>query len=365
MHHILTLYNPYYQENVIEQHLAILKDNGIVAFGKVRSKLRDYEHPHQNVLDGIYQSATKETPMQLFLTDYNSIYVANVISVTPNINIIKAPAYYSDLEVENWFVFDDLRLIAHKDFEVIRDKIISNFKATNFNNRTYAIYGNEYVYPMQVTMKEEINYFFKEDKDFKFYTNIFKSEEQLEMKQNLMDFNFGKKRFYNLAPNTQDNIIAAEIEYMQNRDNPLYDFSSVIVKYSKAVELELYRFMKKVFATLMAVEEKLKKFPYSIQGRDFTLKDILTNKPNYGTYIYLIKSYEIKNAINTHIKNGALRHFIFVIIPQFIRTIQNVRNESVHGDSTPLRECDEIRTEVIGIGKSGMIGEFDRYGEFV
>lgn len=365
MYNILTLYNPYYQENVIEQHLAILKENGVVAFGKIRSKLRDYAHPHQDVLDGIYASATRETPLQLFLTDYNSIYVANVISVTPDINIIKAPAYYSELEVENWFVFDDLRLIAHKDFEVIRDKIISNLKATNFNNRTYAIYGNEYVYPMQVTMKEEINYFFKEDKDFKFYTNIFKSEEQLKMKQNLMDFNFGKERFYNLAPNTQDNIISAEIEHMQNKDNLLYDFSSVIVKYSKAVELELYKFMKGVFIYLMQADKKLENFPYSVQGRDFTLKDITENKPNYGTYNYIIRSYEIKGAINTHINNGALRHFIFVEIPKFIRTMQNVRNESVHGDSTPLKECDEIRTEVMGIGKSGIIGELDRYGELM
>jgi len=200
------------------------------------------------------------------------------------------------------------------------------------------------------------------NEDFKFYTNIFKSEEQLLMKKNLIDFNFGKKSFYSLAPNSQDNIISAEIEYMQNRDNLLYDFSSVIVKYSKAVELELYRFMKKVFAHLLEADKELENFPYSIQGRDYKLKDILNHKPNFGTYSYLIKSYEIKNAINTHIQNGTLRHFVFVTIPSFIRTMQNVRNESVHGDATPLKECDEIRSEVVGIGKSGMIGELGRLG---
>ena len=362
MKNLLSLYNPYYNKNVIEEHLEILKDNGIVAFGKVRSKLRDYAHPHQDILDDIYKSATKETPIQLFLTDYNSIYVANVISINETIKVIKAPKYYEELEVEYWFVFDDLRLIAHKDFEVIRDKILSNFKAVNFNDRTYAIYGNPYVYPMQITMKEEINYFDKDDEKFKFYTNIFKSKEQLQMKQNLIDFNFGSKRFYNLAPNTQDNIISAEIEYMQNRNNPLYDFSSVIVKYSKAVELELYEFMKKVFAYLLDKDKSIKSLPYSIQGRDFTLQDILTNKPNYGTYIYLIRSYQIKNSIHSHIQNRALKYFIFDEIPLFIRTMQNIRNESVHGIATSLKECDEIRTEVIGIGRSGMISEFDRFG---
>jgi len=364
MKNLLNLYNPYYNENVIEQHLQLLKENGVVAFGKIRSKLRDYEHPNQDILDSIYEDTSRDEPIQLFLTDYNSIYVANVISINKTISLIKAPKYYEDLEVEYWFVFDDLRLIAHKDFEVIRDKVLSNFKATNFNDRTYAIYGNPYVYPMQVTMKEEINYFEKEDEDFKFYTNIFKSVEQLQMKQNLIDFNFGKKGFYSLAPNSQDNIISAEIEYMQNKDNLLYDFSSVIVKYSKAVELELYRFMKKVFAHLLEADHELENFPYAIQGRDYKLKDILTHKPNFGTYSYLIKSREIKNAINEHIQNGTLRHFIFVATPSFIRTMQNVRNESVHGDATPLKECDEIRSEVIGIGKGGMLGEFYRFGEF-
>jgi len=365
MKNLLTLYNPYYNANVIELHLELLKENGLVAFGKVRSPLRDYEHPNQDALNIIYNETTKEVPTQLFLTDYNSIYVANVVSVNENIRLIKVPKYYEELEVEYWFVFDDLRLIAHKDFEIIRDKVLANFNATNFNNRTYAIYGNPYIYPMQVTMKEEINYFAKDDEHFKFYTNIFKSKEQLQMKQNLIDFNFGKKRFYSLAPNSQDNIIGAEIEYMQNKDNLLYDFSSVIVKYSKAVELELYRFMKKVFAFLLDTDAELENFPYSIQGRDYKLKDVLTNKPNFGTYSYIIKSYEIKTAMNAHVKNGNLRHFVFAVIPTFIRTMQNVRNESVHGEATPLKECDEIRTEVIGIGKSGMIGEFDRFGRFL
>lgn len=41
MKDLLILYNPYYQSNVIEEHLAVLKTHGQVAFGKVRSKLKD------------------------------------------------------------------------------------------------------------------------------------------------------------------------------------------------------------------------------------------------------------------------------------------------------------------------------------
>ena len=358
MNNLITLYNPYYNSNVIEQHLELLKENGVVAFGKVRSKLRDYEHPHQKTLDVIYDETTKENPTQLFLTDYNSIYVANVISVNKEVKFIKVPKYYEELEVEYWFVFDDLRLIVHKDFELIRDKILANFKAVNFNDRTYAIYGNPYVYPMQVTMKEPINYFEKDDKSYKFYTDIFKSSEQLLMKKNLIDFNFGTYSFYNLSPNSQDNIISAEMEYMQNKQNMLYDFSAVVMKYSKAVEDEIYKFLKKVFLYVIEKDSYIGEFSYTVQGRDFQLKNIQEHKPNLGTYAYIIKSYEVKGGINSYIADKALKHFIFVTIPSFIRTMQSVRNESIHGDTTDIQRCNTIRNEVIGIGQGGMLSAF-------
>ena len=71
---------------MIEQHLQILKNKGMVAFGKVKSKLRDYEHPNEEALETIYD----------------------------------------DLDVEMWYVFDDLRLIVKDDFQKIRDNILAN-----------------------------------------------------------------------------------------------------------------------------------------------------------------------------------------------------------------------------------------------
>jgi len=355
---IIILYNPYYQENVIEQHLEILKDRGAVAFGKVKSVLRDNEHPHEQKLEDIYSEVSKDTPLQLFLTDYNSIFVANVISVkTEKTILIKAPKYYDDLDVERWYVFDDLRLIVNNDFQLIRDNILSNFKAVNYNDRTYAIYGNPYVYPMQITMKEDINYFSNEDENFKYYTNIFKSELELQIKQGLLNFTYGINIFYSFASNTQDNIISAEIEYLQNKHNPLYDYGSLVVKYSKAVELELHRFMKIVFKYLTNKDDRLQRLSYSIQGKEYILSDIQEHKANYGTYKFLIRKYEIKDAVNTYISNNSLRYFIMSTIPQFINIMQSIRNESVHGGTTSLQECNDIRNSMLGIGKSSFLGD--------
>jgi hypothetical protein len=210
---------------------------------------------------------------------------------------------------------------------------------------------------MQITMKEEIDYFEKEDKNFKYSNNIFKSELELQTKESLINFTYGTHIFYNFASNTQDNIIASEIEYLQNKHNPLYDFSSVVIKYSKAVELELHRFMKIAFGYLMEKESSLKNLPYSIQGRNYVLSDILEHKANYGTYKFLIKSYKIKDAINRYITQNNLRFFISITIPQFINIMQNIRNESVHGGSTSLEECNDIRNAMLGIGKSSFLSD--------
>ena len=112
-------------------------------------------------------------------------------------------------------------------------------------------------------------------------------------------------------------------------------------------------------------DKKIANFPYSVLGKDYNLQEIAVHKPNFGTYMYLIKSYEIKNSINTHIEDKTLKHFIFVEIPYFVKIMQNIRNESVHGSATTLNECDTVRTEVIGIGKSGMLGEFIRNKQFL
>ncbi len=366
MTNILILYNPYYQEDVIEQHLEILKEKGVVAFGKIRSALRDYESPNEDELNTIYNSVSKDMPLQLFLTDYSNIYVANVIAAKEEkLKFIKAPRYYDTMDVEKWFVFDDLRLLVCNGFEIVRDKILSNFKATNYNNHTYAVYGNQYTYPMQVTMKENIDYFVKDNEDYKYFTDIFKTKEQIQIKENLIEFKFGEKVFYSLAVNSQDNIASAEIEYMSNKQNLLYDFSSVILKYSKACELEIFNFMKIFFSSLMKCDNDIKNFPYTIQGKNYILENILLQKANYGTYKYILKSYDIKSSINKYIKNKRLKIFIFTDFIFYINTIQDIRNESIHGNMATLKQCKDMRKHILGIGRSGIFCDLKKYIKYI
>lgn len=67
--------------------------------------------------------------------------------------------------VETWFMIEDMREIVRDDFTTVRNRILSNFTVPTSNNHTYSIYGNRDFYPLNVNMKNEINYLKIEKKD--------------------------------------------------------------------------------------------------------------------------------------------------------------------------------------------------------
>ncbi len=84
MNHLLILYNPYYQRDVIQQHLSVLQEKSQVGFGKIRSKLNDQEKHHS--LEEIYKATSEENFLQLFLTDYANLFAAKAIKVSKDID---------------------------------------------------------------------------------------------------------------------------------------------------------------------------------------------------------------------------------------------------------------------------------------
>lgn len=352
MKNILILYNPYYQIDVIEQHLKVLIDKEEVAFGKIRVKFRDMEHNFKNKLEEIYKSTDKNNFLQLFLTDYSSLFVAKVIKVTNDDMSDIAPSYYKEkgLDVEKWFIISDIRELVRNDFESIRDNYLANFTTPNFNNHTYAIYGNAYVYPLIVDMKQEINYF---SNDTRFYTNVYKSQEFLSVKDNLINYSFGSKLVNLMHPDSIENIISAELEYQANKQNPLYDFSSVVVKYSKTMEQEIYMFAKALFKELAHKNSKILDISYSVQGINYTLSDIFTNKPNLGTYKFLFKNYLVQKALT----GSKLESYITKTFPKVISELQDIRNETVHAKAPKITDVINLRAKIIGVGQDSILSK--------
>ena len=262
MNNLLILYNPKYQSDLINAHLNVLRECGEVAFGKVQVKNNDMTHPFKAQLEKIYSATNEKDFTQLFITDYASLYVAKVVKITHDDCAMLAPSYYKekDLKVDSWFIITDMREIYRNDFESVRDYFLANITMPLRDNHTYALYGNNYVYPLII--KQDQNYF---ENEVLYYKNIYKTQKYLDTKEMLARYCFGKS-IDTLMSDSIDALVLAEIEYLENKENPLNDFSAIIMKYSKSMEREFYALFKVLFAYLGYNNPGILSIGYEVQG---------------------------------------------------------------------------------------------------
>ncbi len=345
MNHLLILYNPYYQRDVIQQHLSVLQEKSQVGFGKIRSKLNDQEKHHS--LEAIYKATSEKNFLQLFLTDYANLFAAKVIKISKDIDEGLIPSYYKEknLEVEDFFIISDLGELVREYFSLLRDQFLANSIVPN--NHTYAIYGNNYVYPLPVRLKEERSYFLGDEKH---YLSVYKSKEYLIMQENFMRFVFGKRLFYLLHPDSINNIIHAELELLQSENDLLNDFTSIIVKYSKTLEYEIYLFAKKVLLKACAKDLSLYDLTYKVQEQSYTIKDFFTQKPNLGSIKYLL----MHKRVQCHLEES-LNRFINYPFSKSLTLIQDIRNEVVREKAPGLHEVEKLRNEILGIEGASLL----------
>lgn len=397
---LLILYNPYYENNVIESHLAILKAQGSVSFGKVKSKMRAQEPSEQptqepstpaQILEPpstafastqweqLITSTSRESPLQLFLSDYANLYACKVTAISRD-QVAKAPAYYEQkgLEVELWFVVSDMRELFRNDFASVRDSFLADC-TTLHNNRTFAIYGNDYTYPLFITLKSNQNYFAQEQAH---YHNMFKTPEQIQVRQRLIDYIFGSKLAGTLLPDTMDNLINAEIEYLANRENPLYDCTGIVLLYAKSMEQEIMRFYRALFATLVAyqstlanVESPLSQLTYSVQEIESSVQEWLEDRakrtPALGTTKHLLQhakslldswrydqNCKLKGAKNSFYngdKKRDLCSFTTIKLQSFIKSLQAIRNPAAHATQASIEQASTLRDQILGIGRQSVL----------
>jgi hypothetical protein len=364
MKNLIILYNPYYNNEVIEDHVRILNKyrditEAKVAFGKVHSARRDYDHPYEDIIDQICESASSKDPIQLFLTDFSSMYVCYVEKVTDKLEDVEAPVYYENLNVAKWFIASDIREITRNDFEYVRDQVLVNFTTPNFGNHTYALYGNRYDYPLLVEQKKLLNYFENFDEGERHFTRVFKSVQYATTQYDLMHYVFGKELLYAMHPDSLESLVMAEVAYREHKENATYDFSSIVILYSKVFENESYYFLRKLFELLMMRDSSLEEIGYQVQRRDFVLYDYLTQKPNLGTNKYLLGNSSIYQAyteyFNDYRKYASLLSLLKYDLKKATNVIQPIRNEASHGGQISKKECDDVRSVILGIGQASMI----------
>lgn len=74
-----------------------------------------------------------------------------------------------------------------------------------------------------------------------------------------------------------------------------------------------------------------------------------------GTNAFLLRKYEIKNAIKDRLRSNTLRTFLITEIPEAIKAVQSIRNASAHDEAASLKKCTNLRKRMLGIGTKGIL----------
>ncbi|GAA6845514.1 hypothetical protein AOH207_09900 [Helicobacter pylori] len=170
------------------------------------------------------------------------------------------------------------------------------------------------------------------------------------MQENFMRFIFGKRLFYLLHPDSINNTIHAELELLQSENDLLNDFTSIIVKYSKTLEYEIYLFVKKVLLKACAKDPSLYDLTCKVQEQSYTIKDFFTKKPNLGSIKFLLRHEKIQY----HLEEN-LNRFINYPFSKSLTLIQDIRNEAVHEKAPGLHEVEKLRNEILGIEGASLL----------
>ncbi len=261
--HLLTVWNPTYEADALQLHLEVLlttmreardgtreHDDVFVWWGKVRSVNRQAPLPHLTEVLAVDAQIDSEeaAEVQLYLTDYRSLYVAHVGAVkngrdfTPEVQV---PAYYAarELACDCWFQLWDIRQLVWDDTTAVATEL-ATLRNTRYNDRPVSIYGGVVDLPLLVTCTDETRWF--DDGARERYTGgrfwaEYDAEQRGvgEMQRELRLNRFGTAAWTALDPGVRRFIASAESTFRAHRDDMAFDLSPVIVSLANAMEVQV------------------------------------------------------------------------------------------------------------------------------
>ena len=266
--HLLSVWNPAYADDALNTHASLLRplvrealaaddwDRAFVWWGKVRSsrRLQPLEHLADILKLGVGLQSGDAPETHLYLTDYRSLYVAEVAAIAaenPDLGDPRhTPAYYArnQLVCDCWFMLVDIRRLVADDLMGVIDqlKLLSNVR---YHNQPVSLYGGMVELPLLVTRVDERTFFGQEERDaltggvnwveFDAETGGLGAMER-ELRENL----FGGPVWGAFDPSTRTFLATAEKVFRDHRNDPGFDFSAVLTNLAKAVEVETNRALR-------------------------------------------------------------------------------------------------------------------------
>jgi hypothetical protein len=377
--HLLTVWNPSYANDALDEHVRILLhwaeryrrgegdfEDIYVWWAKLRSTNRENTKlPHHDDVLAIQKQLDDNIETHLYLTDYRSLFVANIEDITADDlleddELEHMPDYYRGRRADFWFrIIDIRRLVAEDTVAVIEElKRLSN---TRYHNRPVSLYGGMIELPLIVTRDDNRSWFpetpsltdgllwVQHDSDLRGETD--------RMARELRDNLFGHVVWSALDVTTRSFLASAEAVYRSRRDDPNFDFSGPAVGYAKAVEAELNVLLFGTIRDIASSIPSTKRTGY-VDGQPIDLCDAVPHQP-LGSLLHLV---ERDNAMQHALKVAFQNDWRFLLgeLPSHLTPIVSVRNRAAHSGRPSADDVAAMRQNVLGIGSEGLITRIAR-----
>lgn len=372
--HLLAVWNPSYEADALQLHLEVLlrtmrehrakardEEDVYVWWGKVASPNRLQPLPHLAdvlAIDKLANAETSGLEINLYLTDYRSLYVAHLGEVTAeDVRKLEGeaphiPSYYNTdgLSCDFWFrLFDIRRLVLDDTPSVIRE--LKQLMNTRYHDKPVSLYGGMSELPLIVTRPNESTWFDRETRE-RLTGGRFWAEYDAEragagaMQRELRENRFGNAAWEQLDPAARGFVASAEEVFRRHRDDPAFDLHAVVIDLANAVEVQTNAILRRALAGAPTMVRMA-----NVEGKSL---DLARQGPlSLGQLAHAIGEDQERNAfLKKRLEGG---EFFTASLPAILKELTDLRNPAAHGGTIAREDAIKLRNRMIGVGSLGQL----------
>ena len=307
-------------------------------------------------LSAMLARSAEEDEMHLYLTDYRSLYVADVEYITGDdprvMDAAHVPEYYAagGLNCDCWFRLRDVRALVRSDLEGVASEL-ARLRNTRYYDKPVSLYGGMVDLPLIVARPDNRRFFQDGERDLLADGQLWARFDAEQggvgaMEATLRDDHLGKRAWNSLDPAARRFLAMAERTLREHRNDPAADLSPVILGYAKALEVQVNR----VLADALASAEPAARLA-NIDGRTV---DISTKQPlSLGVLARILTGEQkLSRHVERELQDG---HWFTYQLAAVIDQISQLRNPAAHVGKVSREEVIRSRNVLLGVGYDSVI----------
>lgn len=361
----------------MEQHLELLlalarecdakrvtPDDVYIWWGKVRSPNRQTAQAHLDDAKSVGDELEAETrtETQLYLTDYRSLYVAEVDEIQfGDLDATEArhvPEYYrrEALSADYWFRVLDIRRLVTDDLNGVIDELKA-LRNVHYSDRPVSLYGGMVNLPLFVTRDDGRRFFDEAERDaitdgrlwVEFDAEVGTGIAAIE--RELRDNLFGERAWLGLETTARTFIATGEGTFRAHRADNGFDFGQVIVSFAKALEVQVNTLLR---AACKALPDDAR-----LANIDGTTVDLTKFRPlALGELAAAIGGERTLNeGLRAVLDNGA---WFATSLPAVLDDFRPLRNDATHAKRVDRATAQHWRDRLLGVGCAGDFVELSK-----